>query len=367
MRGDEGRKQMVPEKNKVIAVAMSGGVDSSVTAALLKRQGHEVTGITMRLFAPRCTGIGSAAHDAASVARYLGIPHHVIDLETDFRELIINDFIGEYRFGRTPNPCVRCNRYVKFGLLLNQARELGADLLATGHYVRKTVDGDGVCHLRQARCIGKDQSYFLSTLSQEQLEAVVFPLGEMESKDEVRRLAREFHLPVSEKGDSQEICFIPNDDYAAYLEESGALAGTPGDIVHVKGRVIGRHRGTHRYTVGQRKGLGIAWCEPLYVTAIDTERNVVVVGEERYLAAGGLLAAEVGWIAPPPDADEFKTTCKIRYRHQPVACRVRVLPGGGCEVRFDEPQKAVTPGQTVVFYQDDEVLGGGRIVGAMVP
>jgi tRNA-specific 2-thiouridylase len=356
---------MVTEKNKVIAVAMSGGVDSSVTAALLKRQGYEVTGITMRLFAPRLTGSGSAAHDAASVAAHLGISHHVIDFEADFRELIIKDFIGEYRCGRTPNPCVRCNRYVKFGLLLKQARKLGAGLLATGHYVRKTVDGDGVCHLRQARCIGKDQSYFLSTLSQEQLEGVIFPLGEMESKDEVRRLAREFHLPVAEKGDSQEVCFIPDDDYAAFLEESGALAGTPGDIVHVNGRVIGRHRGTHRYTVGQRKGLGIAWSKPLYVTAIDTGKNVVVVGEEQYLAADGLFAAEVGWIVPPPDADEFKTTCKIRYRHQPVACRVRVLPDSGCEVRFDEPQKAVTPGQTVVFYQDDEVLGGGRIVGAM--
>ncbi|MGD0586884.1 MAG: aminomethyltransferase beta-barrel domain-containing protein, partial [Oryzomonas sp.] len=239
------------------------------------------------------------------------------------------------------------------------------DLLATGHYVRKTVDGDGVSHLRQARCIGKDQSYFLSTLSREQLAGVIFPLGEMESKDEVRRLAREFHLPVADKGDSQEVCFIPNDDYAAFLEESGALAGTPGDIVHVDGRVIGRHCGTHRYTVGQRKGLGIAWSEPLYVTIIDTERNVVVVGEEPYLAADGLLATEVGWIAPP-DACEFKTTCKIRYRHQPVACQVRVLPDGGCEVRFDEPQKAVTPGQTVVFYRGDEVLGGGRIVGAIV-
>ena len=355
---------MVPENNKVIAIAMSGGVDSSVTAALLKRQGHEVTGITMQLFAPRCTGAGSSVHDAASVARHLGIPHHVIDLEADFRDLIINDFIAEYRFGHTPNPCVRCNRYVKFGLLLKHARELGADLLATGHYVRKTVDGDGVCHLRQARCIAKDQSYFLSTLSQEQLAGAIFPLGEMESKDEVRRLAREFHLPVAEKGDSQEVCFIPNDDYAAFLEESGALAGTPGDIIHVEGRVIGRHRGTHRYTVGQRKGLGIAWSVPLYVTAIDTERNVVVVGEEQHLAAYGLFAADVGWIVPPATC-EFTAACKIRYRHKSVACRVRVLPDHGCEVRFHEPQKAVAPGQTVVFYRDDEVLGGGRIVGAM--
>lgn len=354
---------MATEKNKIIAVAMSGGVDSSVTAALLQRQGYDVIGITMRLFAPRNTGSGSAAHDAALVARHLGIVHHVVDFEAGFHELIVNDFIHEYHCGRTPNPCVRCNRFVKFGLLLTQARELGADLLATGHYVRKTEDPGGLCHLRQARCIRKDQSYFLSTLSQEQLAGAIFPLGEMESKDEVRRLAREFHLPVAEKGDSQEVCFIPNDDYAAFLEASG-LAGIPGDIVHVEGRVIGHHRGTHRYTVGQRKGLGIAWSEPLYVTAIDAERNVVVVGEQRYLEASGLLATEVRWIVPL-DAEEFKTACKIRYRHQPVPCRVRVLPDSGCEVWFDEPQKAVTPGQTVVFYQGDEVLGGGRIVRAM--
>ncbi|KAB0666174.1 tRNA 2-thiouridine(34) synthase MnmA [Oryzomonas japonica] len=357
---------MASEKKPVVAVAMSGGVDSSVTAALLKRQGFEVIGITMQLFAPRSTGSGSAAHDAAAVARHLGIPHHVIGLETDFRHLIIQDFIDEYRCGRTPNPCVRCNRYVKFGLLLEQARAVGADLLATGHYVRNTIDSAGVCHLRQARCIGKDQSYFLYTLSQEQLSQVLFPLGEMASKDEVRRLAHEFALPVADKGDSQEVCFIPDDDYVAFLEESGGLAGTPGDIVHVGGQVVGRHRGTHRYTIGQRKGLGVAWNRPLYVTAIDTDRNVVVVGEEEYLAAAGLLAAEVGWIVPP-DGEEFETACKIRYRHHPVACRVRLLPESRCEVRFDEPQRAVTPGQSVVFYRGDEVLGGGKIAGAIGP
>jgi len=357
---------MADEPKPVIAVAMSGGVDSSVAAALLKRQGYEVIGITMQLFAPRSTGSGSAAHDAAAVARRLGIPHHVIDLEADFRELIIQDFIDEYRCGCTPNPCVRCNRYVKFGLLLKQAQAMGADLLATGHYVRKTVDEAGISHLCQARCIGKDQSYFLYTLSQEQLARVLFPLGEMESKDEVRRLAREFHLPVAEKGDSQEVCFIPNDDYVAFLEGCGALKGVAGEIVHVGGRVIGRHRGTHRYTIGQRKGLGIAWSTPLYVTAIDIEHNRVVVGEERYLAVDGLLATETGWVVPPPATEEFRTTCKIRYRHQPVPCRVRLLPEDGCEVRFDEPQKAVTPGQSVVFYRDNEVLGGGIIVGAIL-
>lgn len=347
-----------------IAVAMSGGVDSSVTAALLKQQGYDVIGITMRLFAPRITGAGSAVHDAASVAQHLGIPHHVADFEQDFSRLIISDFISEYRCGHTPNPCVRCNRHIKFGLLLDKALELGADLLATGHYVRNTVDLNGICHLRTALNIRKDQSYFLYTLTQDQLQQLIFPLGEMGSKDEVRRLARDFGLPVSEKSDSQEICFIPNDDYVAFLEGSGEPLMPVGDIIHIDGRTVGRHQGTHRYTIGQRKGLGIAWSEPLYVTGIDAERGVVFVGESRHVLASGLQAEEVSWIIAP-EVKEFTGTCKIRYRHQPVGCRVLLAAEGNCEVHFDEPQKAVTPGQALVFYRNDEVLGGGRIVAAL--
>ena len=340
---------------------MSGGVDSSVAAALLKQQGHEVIGITMRLFAPHSSGVGSAVHDAALVAGHLGIPHYVADFAPDFSRLIIGDFIEEYRNGHTPNPCVRCNRYIKFGLLLDTARELGADLLATGHYVRKSVDPDGTCHLRVAANTRKDQSYFLFTLSQQQLQQVIFPLGTIESKDDVRRLAREYSLPVAEKSDSQEVCFIPNDDYIAFLEGSGEIPTTDGDIIHLNGQVVGRHHGTHRYTIGQRKGLGIAWSEPLYVTAIDSERNVVLVGEQQHVFAGGLLAEAVSWIVQPEE-EEFAATCKIRYRHQPVPCRVRLLTGDRCEVRFDQQQKAITPGQSLVFYRGDEVLGGGRII-----
>lgn len=348
-----------------IAVAMSGGVDSSVTAALLKQQGHDLMGITMRLFEPSCQGKGSAAHDAATVAGHLGIPHHLVDFEPDFRQLIINDFISQYCSGQTPNPCVRCNRFVKFGLLLDEARRLGADLLATGHYARITTEPDGRYHLRVARNYRKDQSYFLHTLSQERLAQVLFPLGDIESKDEVRRLAREFGLPVAEKGDSQEVCFIPNDDYVAYLEQQGSLGDSQGDIIHVGGTLLGRHRGAHRYTIGQRKGLGIAWKEPLYVVSIDAERNIVVVGEEPHVYSRGLQAGELGWIITP-DAEQFSATCKIRYRHQPVACRVSLHDGRCCQVIFDEPLKAVTPGQSVVFYREDEVLGGGRITSALL-
>ena len=349
----------------IIAVAMSGGVDSSVTAALLKQQGHEVIGITMRLFTPHSSGVGSAVHDAAVVAGHLGIPHHVADFAPEFSELIIGDFIEEYRAGHTPNPCVRCNRYIKFGMLLDKAHELGADFLATGHYVRKTVDPDGTCHLRIAEYARKDQSYFLYTLTQQQLRQVIFPLGSVSSKDEVRRLAREFALPVAEKSDSQEVCFIPHDDYVAFLEGSGSLNAADGDIIHLNGQTVGRHHGTHRYTIGQRKGLGIAWSEPLYVTAIDTGRNVVLVGEQQHVYAAGLQAETVSWIGAP-EGEEFAATCKIRYRHQPVGCRVRLLAGERCEVRFDQAQKAVTPGQALVFYRGDEVLGGGRIVRSLV-
>ena len=347
-----------------IAVAMSGGVDSSVTAALLIQQGHDVIGITMRLFEPCTTGSGSAAYDAAQVARHLGIPHHLADFEPEFRDLIINDFISEYGRGHTPNPCIRCNRYVKFGLLLDKARELGADFLATGHYVRKTVDPDGSCHLRMARNIRKDQSYFLYTLTQERLARLLFPLGEFESKDDVRRLAREFGLPVAEKSDSQEVCFIPNDDYVAFLDGSGGLTDTAGEIVHLDGSVLGRHAGTHRYTIGQRKGLGLAWSEPLYVVAIDSSNNRIVVAEQQYVFADGLLAADPSWVSQPAGT-ELECTCKIRYRHQPVACRVRIRDDGNCEVCFSERQKSVTPGQSVVFYREDEVLGGARIVSAL--
>lgn len=346
-----------------IAVAMSGGVDSSTTAALLQQQGHEVIGITMRLFEPIKTGPGSAVHDAAVVAAHLGIPHHVANFEEEFNSLIISDFIAQYRSGQTPNPCVRCNRFIKFGRLLEIARELGAEFLATGHYVKKTVDQDGTCHLRVARNSRKDQTYFLYTLTQEQLQQIIFPLGDVENKDEVRRLAAQFGLPVAQKGDSQEVCFIPNDDYVAFLEGQGGITPQPGEIVHLNGTVVGCHKGTHRYTIGQRKGMGIAWSEPLHVLTIDTGNNRLVVGEQQHLLKPGLQAEEVSWIIQPQQ-QEFETTCKIRYRHQPVPCRVTIDPDNRCRVRFMEPQRSVTPGQALVFYQGDEVLGGGRIIGA---
>ena len=354
---------MADFRGKKIAVAMSGGVDSSTVAALLQQQGAEVIGINMKLFERPGEDPG-AKGDAEIVADHLGIEFHQIHLEAEFAQLIMGDFRAQYFAGETPNPCVQCNRYVKFGLLLDRALELGADYLATGHYVRTERGDDGLWHLLKANYLAKDQSYFLYTLTQNQLGRVTFPLGEMPSKDEVRRIAREFGLPVAQKSESQEICFIPNDDYVAFLEQEPHLIGSPGEIVHLNGTVLGRHSGTHRYTVGQRRGLGIAWSEPLYVVAIDAEHGRISVGEVGGLYAPGLRVSDLNWIVPP-QGESIEATCKIRYRQQPVQCRVTLLGEGRGEISFSEPQKSVTPGQSVVFYRGDELLGGGRITEAL--
>jgi len=353
----------VDYKGRKVAVAMSGGVDSSTVAALLKEQGAEVVGINMKLF-QREGEDPAAKGDAQKVAEFLGIEFHLVHLEEEFARLIVEDFRAQYFGGETPNPCVRCNRFVKFGLLLDKALELGADFLATGHYVRTMQDADGVWHLLKAANLAKDQSYFLYTLTQRQLARVIFPLGEMPSKDEVRRVAAGFELPVAQKSDSQEICFIPNDDYVAFLEKDLPAAGRRGEIVHVNGTVLGRHSGTHRYTIGQRRGLGIAWKEPLYVVGIDAANDRVIVGEMEGLFAPGLKVADLNWVIAP-EKGAVETTCKIRYRQEPVACSVTVLDGGEGEIRFAQPQKSVTPGQSVVFYRGEELLGGGRIVAAI--
>jgi tRNA-specific 2-thiouridylase len=353
-----------------VAVAMSGGVDSSVAAALLREQGHEVFGITMRVWNPSplpaeqegasCAG-DSSDHvaDARRVADQLGIPLFVVDFQEEFRRLVIDDFVGEYYHGRTPNPCVRCNRTVKFGLLLDKARELGAEYLATGHYARIERGDDGFFHLLKGDDPRKDQSYFLFALTQEQLSRSLFPLGGL-TKPEVRAIASRIGLRVAEKGESQEICFIPDDDYVRFLEAEKGSGLLSGDIVDSQGSVLGSHCGTYRYTVGQRRGLGIAWREPLYVLGVDAERRQVVVGSKEELYRDGLTAVRMNWFMPTP-ATEFDASCKIRYRHQPVACRVLPLPGNRVEVRFLEREKSVTPGQAVVFYDNDRVVGGGWI------
>jgi tRNA-specific 2-thiouridylase len=292
------------------------------------------------------------------VAKKLGSPFEVIDMRSEFKALVIDYFIAEYAAGRTPNPCIRCNELIKFDLLLQKAKEIGADLLATGHYARTAVDGAGAKRLLTGLDPAKDQSYFLFTLTQEQLQQVVFPVGMLE-KPSVRKLAAEYKLPVAQKHESQEICFIPDNDYINFLESHGVVQ-KPGEIVTADGTVIGYHFGLHRYTVGQRKGLGIAWKQPLHVCAIDTANNRLVVGARDELAMSELTAVRATWSIFPP-ASEFRAACRIRYRHIPAPCRVVLHGENTFTVYFDSPQTSVTPGQAAVLYDGEAVLGGGWI------
>ncbi len=346
---------------------MSGGVDSSVSAALLKEQGYDVIGVSMQLYEPvardpscrskTCCSLDDVL-DAGRVAKKLGIEFEVIDLRTEFKRLVIDHFVAEYASGRTPNPCIRCNELVKYGLLLDRAALIGADLLATGHYARITRNDSGSFSLRTGLDPAKDQSYFLFTLTQQQLSRTVFPVGMLE-KTRVRELAASFNLPVAQKHESQEICFIPDNDYAGFLERNG-IAESSGEIVTADGTVIGRHAGIHRYTVGQRKGLGVAWKHPLHVIAVQREQNRIVAGAATELETREMTASGVTWLEQP-QRSEFRSACRIRYRHAPAPCLVALLADGRLSVRFDTPQKAVTPGQAAVLYDGDRVLGGGWI------
>ena len=353
--------------HKRVVIAMSGGVDSSVSAALLKEQGYEVTGVSLQLYDPlpkepgcrvkTCCSLDDVL-DAGRVAKKLGIPFEVIDMRAEFKEQVIDYFIAEYAAGRTPNPCIRCNELIKFDLLLKKANEMGAELLATGHYARISEDEKGKKRLMTGLDPAKDQSYFLFTLNQEQLQRVVFPVGMLE-KTVVRKLAEQYELPVAQKHESQEICFIPDNDYVKFLESHG-VDQKPGEIVTGDGTVVGRHSGLHRYTVGQRKGLGIAWKRPLHVIAIDTEKNQVVAGEREELETSTLTAAGATWNMIST-ATEFRAACRIRYRHTPAPCRVILRADNRFEVHFDTPQTSVTPGQAAVLYDGEKVLGGGWI------
>jgi tRNA-specific 2-thiouridylase len=352
-----------------IAVAMSGGVDSSVAAALLKREGHEVIGLTMlngRWRQPAADGSGCCRREpaleaAAVVAAMLGIRHEFVDLERPFRDRVVEPFVEAYLAGLTPNPCVVCNRWIKFGLLMEHAAALGADTLATGHYCRIGVLGSGRIGLRKARDPGKDQSYFLFDLTQEQLHRIRFPLGSM-TKRETRKLAGELGLPVADREESQEICFVADNDYAALLEAMRPGMELSGEIVDSAGEVLGRHDGFHRFTVGQRRGLGIPAGRPLYVLAIDPAAKRVVVGFEEESARGGLIAGPTNWVGIETPEKSLRAEVKVRSRAPAVpATLIPEGRSGDVRVAFDEPQKGIAPGQAAVFYCGELLLGGGWI------
>jgi tRNA-specific 2-thiouridylase len=359
---------------KKVIVAMSGGVDSSLTAALLQDRGYEVIGVHMRLHALHAEtgtpeGRGRLNHgccsledvdDARMVAYELGIPFYVLNFEPEFRKNIINNFVQEYSRGRTPYPCLNCNRYVKFDALLERAEVLGADYLATGHYARIVQDAAGQYHLRRAADRGKDQAYVLYHLNQDALSRLLLPLGEFD-KPTVRRMAAEKNLVVADKPDSQEICFIPDNNYRNFLEKVQPGIAQPGPMVNTRGEVVGRHTGLPHYTVGQRKGLGALGAEPHFVLRIDPGSNTLLVGTANELASYSLTADDVHFIAGPRPSAPFPALVKIRYRAPETPALVTPLDDGRVRVDFDIPQRAVTPGQAVVFYTGDEVLGGGTI------
>ena len=363
---------MAETREKTALVAMSGGVDSSVAAYLLCDCGYDVTGATMRLYRSSQLGLGRAKvccslddiDDARAVADELNIPFEVLDYTKDFRSEIIDRFVRVYEEGGTPNPCIDCNRVMKFGKLFEYADENGIEFIATGHYARVEYDeAKGRWLLRKALDASKDQSYVLYCLTQPQLARVRFPLGEM-TKAETRALAESLGFVNARKHDSQDICFVPDGDYAGFMERYTGKAYPAGDFLDAEGNPVGRHKGAVRYTIGQRKGLGIAMGEPVYVFAKDMERNTVSLGPEENLFKRTLYAADVNWIAIAELTEPVRVKAKTRYRQKEQPATIYPEADGTVRAEFDEPQRAITPGQAVVFYDGDLVVGGGTILRA---
>jgi tRNA-uridine 2-sulfurtransferase len=347
---------------------MSGGVDSSATAALLLEQGYDVIGITLKLWPQDCVNRAEdkccgpqAVTDARSVCHDLGIPYYLIDEAAEFQKHVIQYFADEYKAGRTPNPCVMCNQNLKFGRLIDRASQLGADFIATGHFARIEKSADGTRHLlKRGRDLRKDQSYFLFSLRQDQLARALFPLGH-KTKSDTRAVARHCNLKTADKEESMEICFVPDNNYGGFLQQANLVQKHRGEIVDTRGQVLGHHDGIEFYTIGQRRGLGITTPEPVYVVELDVENNRVVVGDGSALDRDEFTATNCNWIPFDKLAEPIEVTAKIRYNHPGTPATVVPGNNGAVKVKLHSPQRAITPGQAAVFYQDDLVVGGGWI------
>ena len=359
---------LVTRQNRTrVIVGMSGGVDSSAAAALLLEQGFEVVGITLKLWPQDCVNRAEdkccgpqAVTDARAVCHKLGIPFYLIDESAEFQKHVIQYFAAEYKAGRTPNPCVMCNQNLKFGRLVDRADQLGAAFIATGHFARLERQDDGRTLLKRGRDLRKDQSYFLFSLRQDQLARAIFPLGE-KTKGDTRDVARHCQLKTADKEESMEICFVPDNDYGKFLRQAGLACPHHGEIVNRQGRVLGHHEGVEFYTIGQRRGLGISSAKPLYVVDLDATNNRVIVGEDSALASAAFTVERCNWIPFDRPPGPLEATAKIRYNHSGTLATVTPLGDGCAQVQLRVPQRAVTPGQAAVFYQDDLVLGGGWI------
>lgn len=350
-------------EEKRVLLGMSGGVDSSVSALLLKEEGYDVIGTTMELFAGSSCCNTNTYIDAKNVCNQIGIPHFIYNFKEEFKKYVIDDFINCYANCLTPNPCIECNKFMKFGLMYEKAKELGCEYIATGHYAKTEYSEEyGRWVLKKSKAGKKDQSYVLWNIPKELIEHVVFPLADFESKDEIRKIAREHNLKTANKPDSEDICFVPDGNYKRFLEENSEIKPKKGNIVHVNGKVLGKHNGLYNYTIGQRKGLGISYKEPLFVVGFNKEKNEVIVGEKDYIYKKEMIVKDVNLLLVDSIDEPMKVSVKTRYSSVEEDATAEMIDANTIKVVFENPVARITPGQSAVFYLGDIVVGGGKIL-----